>query len=285
MNLSERRQTLKGVGLMLLCVALTALAGAASKHIANEVSVALIVFAQYATGLLIVLPRLLPDFKARIRTERLPRHLFRSVCGWLCFYFYYLAIAHIPLVEASLLRSASPLCVPFVIVWLMGVKPPWSRWVAVLIGFSGIMLILKPESDSVNPWHFVGFLSAITLAISMVTTRQLTSTEPSERILFYYFLVSTLCSLPLMIVHWQPVPWNVWPWLLFIGLAIYIGLHFYTEAYRHAKASVVSPFSYFGVVFAGLLGWLIWQHVPDIWSFAGIALVLLGGILATVLGG
>jgi drug/metabolite transporter (DMT)-like permease len=275
---------LKGVFAMLACVFVTALAGAAIKHISVEVPVTTIVCLQYLICLLLLLPGILRQGTAILKTRQVVTHLVRSLGGWLCFLCYYLAIAHIPLVEAALLRSASPLCVP-VVIWFMTRRriTPLLGFTSVL-GFLGVGLILRPEAGSINLWHLVGFFSAVFLAISMVLTRKLTFTEPSVRILFYYFLISFLCSLPLMIIGWMSFSLQWVPYILFIGVSIYIALWLYTRAYVYASPSLVSPFSYFGVVFAGFFGWLFWGHLPDLVSFAGIALVIGCGVLTVIIG-
>lgn len=271
-----------GAFYMVLCVLITSLAGVATKLIVVDVPVYTIACLQYLVCLVLLLPKVIGGGKALLLTDQFGVHLVRGLGGWLCFLCYYLAIEHVPLVEAALLRSASPLCVPFVIVVMTGRWIPRRFWGPILVGFVGVGLILRPESEGINYWHLIGFLSAVFLAISMVFTRKLTAREPPARILFYYFLLSFLCGLPLMWLHWRPIPFSALPGLLFIGLSIYVALVFYTKAYQLARASLVSPLSYTGVVFAGIWGWLIWGHVPDLLALTGIGLVALGG-LATLL--
>ncbi|ARU55585.1 DMT(drug/metabolite transporter) superfamily permease [Oleiphilus messinensis] len=273
-----------GVILMLLCVFVTACAGAMTKHIVDQVPVATIICIQYAVCLLFCLPHLLRHRQAVWKTQRLGTHIVRGIGGCLCFIFYYLAIENVPLVEAALLRSASPLCVPLVIWAISGKRIHRLHWIPIILGMCGVALILKPTSHEVSIWHLVGFMSALSLAVSMVFTRGLTFTEPGYRILFYYFLISVLFALPWMLYHWQPIPPETWPFLVGIGVSIYVALWLYTEAYRFAQASLISSFSYFGVVFAGILGWIFWKQLPDMISFAGIGLVVAGGILMLWIG-
>lgn len=268
---------------MLVCVFVTALAGAATKHIASEVPVTTIVCLQYLVCLLMQFPGIVRQGPSFLKTEQKVTHVIRSLGGWLCFLCYYLAIDHIPLVDAALLRSASPLCVPLVIWVIARQGVPTAQWLPILLGFFGVGLILRPDTGSISIWHLVGFFSAVFLAISMVFTRKLTFTEPGSRILFYYFLISFLCSFPLMLIGWKSFEWHWLVYILFIGVSIYVALWLYTKAYMYAQASVVSPFSYFGVVFAGFFGWMFWGHVPDLISLAGIALVVCGGVITVMI--
>ena len=155
--------------------------------------------------------------------------------------------------------SASRLVCPVLLLLCQGYRMPTLNWLPVLIGFSGIALVLKPQTGSLSGWHLVAFASAITLAGSIVTTRMLTRSEPTNRILFFYFSCSAIFSLPLAVSHWQPIPLFTLPLMLGIGLSIWLTMWLYTRAYSYAKASVLSPISYFGVLFTGLWGWLFWQ--------------------------
>jgi len=204
--------------------------------------------------------------------------------GWLCFYTYYLALDKIPLVDASLLRNAAPICVPLLLFFWKGFRMPLLRWLPVFIGFFGIVLVLCPQGTSLSLWHLVALGSAVTLAISIVTTRVLTLTEPTSRILFYYFSISAFCSIPMAISNWQSIPLFALPMMAGIGLSIWLTLWLYTLAYSYAKATVISPVSYSGVLFTGLLGWLFWNQVPEISAIVGSVFIIFGGIGSIYLG-
>lgn len=272
-------KTAIAVILAILTTLVGTLAAASAKHLSDSVHPHLMVCTQYLICLLTLSPWLWNNGLAKIKTKKPGLHLLRGVSGWACFYTYYYALGKIPLVDASLLRNTAPLCVPFIVMAWLRYPISRSNWVGICIGFIGVAIILRPTPDGMSIWHLVGFLSGVGLAMSMVTTKELSLTENSNRILFYYFLISFLLSLPFAIYHWQPVPLEKVPFLLFVGFSIFITMKLYTRAYGLAPTSVLAPFSYFGVVFAGLVGWLIWNHVPDIYSLAGILLVVLGGAI------
>ncbi|MGI9281018.1 MAG: DMT family transporter [Endozoicomonas sp.] len=270
----------KGVAYALATAVVASTAGAASKLISGDVPVPVIVLAQYFICLVLMLPWLLKRSVQSLKTDRWGAHLVRGVTGWLCFYAYYQALAYIPLVEATLLRNTGPLFVPLV-VWLwLKFQVPGKAWGPMLLGFAGVLLILKPDFDGISIWHWVGLTSGLFLAFSMVGTRALSSTEPSSRIMFHYFLISFVCSLPMAIMYWKAIPLWTLPYLLYVGGSICITMWLYTQAYTWARASVVAPVNYCGVVFAGLLGWWGWGHIPDTLAFAGMALVILAGLLS-----
>lgn len=268
----------KGVALGIATVFISSTVAATGKHLAGEVDIATIVLAQYAISFLLVLPRLRREGRAGLATSHPWLHAARSVSGVACFYTYYLALAHIPLVDATLLRNTAPLMVPLLVWAWLGIPVRRGQWLPLVAGFTGIVLILRPGTGQYSAWDLVALASAAGLAVSMVTTRELALTEPGSRILFYYFTVSLVTVLPFWAVHIEPVPVNALPWLIYMGVAMYLTFEIYTLAYRLAPASTVAPTSYFSVLFTGLLGWWIWGHTPDAVAVAGMALVVVSGL-------
>ncbi len=275
----------KALLLTLLTSLFGSLVAAGTKFASAHISIHVIVFAQYAIGCLLSLPVVLRGGGVQsLATERFPLHLFRGLAGLVSFYAFYLALMQIPLVDASLLRNSAPLCVP--LVALIGLRVSIARrsWLPLIVGFGGVLCILRPTGEGISWWHLLGLSSGLLLAVSMVTTRLLVSTEPTARVVFYYFAIALVVTLPMAIIHWQPAPWYAWLTLLAIGFGIYLAMSTYTRAFFYAKPSVVSPVSYFGVVFAGVWGWLFWDQLPDFWTFAGVGLVVMGAILTLLVG-
>ncbi|MBU2711045.1 DMT family transporter [Zooshikella harenae] len=277
--MSHLNQPLIGASYALGSALVGSITAAATKYVASQVPITSIIFIQYLMGSLILLPWLIQHRRSALRTQCLPLHIVRAVSGWLSFWCFYMALSHIPLVDAMLLRNAAPLCIPLVLLIWLNIRIPKARWLPLILGFIGITLILRPGINSLSIWHVVGFGSAISLAWSMISTRELAASEPSKRIVWYYFTLSLLFSLPMTYMGWQPIPLKLWPWLMGIGIGIYALMRLYTNAYRYAKASIVAPVSYSNIVFSGVLGWLIWSHTPDLISTLGAFFVIGGGLL------
>ncbi len=281
---SQSSRLFLGATLALATSIVMSLATAATKYVAGYVAIEQIVAVQYCVCVTVMLPLLKKEGWALIQTSHPWLHLVRGMAGWLCFYTYYLALDKIPLVDAALLRNTAPICVPVILFFWKGFRMPFLNWMPVIIGFLGILLVLNPQGSGFSLWHLVGLGSAVTLAGSIVTTRALTLTEPTSRILFYYFSFSALCSIPMAIKNWQTIPLGIIPFLLGIGVSILLIMWLYTSAYSYAKASVISPISYTGVLFTGLLGWFIWDQIPDFFAIAGAILIISGGLGSVFLG-
>ncbi len=276
----------KGILFALATALVGSSAAAAGKLVSQDLGTPMIVFVQYSICLAIMLPKLITQGRGSLISAHWKTHLVRGAGGWISFFAFYSALAEIPLVDANLLRNTAPLFVPL-IVWLwVGQLIPKNRWIPLTLGFIGVAIILRPQSGTTgfNFAYLVGLASGALLAVSMVGTRVLSHSESSSTIMLYYFLLSFVLSTPLAIANWQPIPLASWPYLLYIGLSIFIAMWLYTKAYSYAKPSIVSPISYFSVVFSGLIGWLIWGHVPTAISVIGIGIVICAGICTVYLG-
>lgn len=269
----------KGIALGILTVFIGSGVAAVGKRLTAEVDISAIVLFQYLICFLLTLPWIAKNGVASLKTAHPWQHIIRGVAGCYCFYSYYVAMQYIPLVDATLLRNTAPLIVPLILFFGFSAVIPRARWLPLLIGFIGIIVMLRPAQNSANIWHLIGLTAGIGLAVSMVMTRKLAQNEPESRILFYYFFISLLFVVPFFIINYQPIPLASLPWLVGLGVAMYITFVVYTRAYAYVKTSVLAPTSYFAVVFAGLLDWIFWDHIPDGWSLAGAVLVIGGGLL------
>ncbi|WP_460752798.1 DMT family transporter [Marinomonas epiphytica] len=271
----------KGIVLTLAYAFVMSITALSAKQLQTQVAVSAVVFWQSLICSLILLPQMKGHWQRRPWSVW-QVHLLRSGGGFAGFLFYYWSLNHIPLVEASLLRTCAPLCVPFV-VWLMHkiVIPP-RRWLPLVIGFVGVALIIRPTPNHVNPWHLVGFLSALGLSVSMVTTRMLSHQVSGRETLLVYFSIS--CGLSLLLAWGQGdslmLPMEQWPLMLTVALTLYVGMYWYNKAYTFAPASLISPVSYIGVVFSGVWGWLIWGHVPDFYACIGMICIFVSILIS-----
>lgn len=276
-------QIRRAIALSFLMILMASTAVAATKFASARASTGAIITVQYLVCTLLCLPRVLRPGLASLRTTRAGLHLVRGIVGILNFYLFYAALQHIPLVDAMVLRQSAPLAVPL-IVWL------WLRerisavaWLPLVIGFLGIIVILRPSPAGISLWHVAGYLSAVLLAVSMVATNRLGTTEPPARILFYYCAFSLVCVAPFSaggFAGTEPLDWLA---MLYVGIAIYGTLDLYTRAYGMAPTTVIAPINYFAVVLGAFWGWLFWDQVPDAISILGSAMVIGGGLLTIFL--
>jgi drug/metabolite transporter (DMT)-like permease len=271
-----------GLGILFTVLAFLSVAimSAFGKVAAPSVSSGVLVFFQNSISLVLLLPWVLRGGSAGLKTSHLGLHVVRGGSGMLSQYFMFVALNYIPLVDAVLLVNAAPLFIPLITyIWLKQ-SISGKMWVSLIIGFIGIVLILQPGA-SVFSWATpLAIVAGVFSAIALVTVGRLNLTEPSARILFYYFLISSILTTPLLIMRWSPPEPKAWMYLIGIGVTMAIAQFLLILAYEYASPSHVAPFNYAVVIFSGLIGWAVWNEIPNALSLVGTLLVCAGGILS-----
>jgi drug/metabolite transporter (DMT)-like permease len=218
--------------------------------------------------------------RGALRTTRPGEHVLRGLAGLGSMYCFFFAIARLPLAEAVLLNYTLPLYMPLIErVWLHEPIPP-RVWPPLLLGFAGVALVLRPGPGMFRPAALAAVASAILASIAQVGVRRLTATEPVEKIVLYFAVVSTAVSAVPAALAWRSPSGSLWPVLLAMGVLATAGQLLLTRAYALAPASRVGPFIYSSVVFAGALDWMFRGVVPGPLSLAGALLVIVAGIMA-----
>jgi drug/metabolite transporter (DMT)-like permease len=277
---SHDRNVLRGALFVTGSGAAFALMGVAIKTVSTGLPNEMVVFLRSLFGWLFLLPWVL-RFGIRNLATRRPRfQISRALTGLTAMYCFFYAIAHLNLAEAVLLNFSAPLFVPLIAwVWLREPFPPIVG-VAVLIGFAGIALILKPDTGLLRADALVGVAAGLFAAVSFVTIRRMADTEPTTRIVFYYTTVAALVSALPLAWAWHAPTWRELALMATAGLLATFGQLLLTRGYGMAPSARVGPFSYTSVVFAAGLGWLIWGEALDAMAMTGAALVAIAGIAA-----
>ncbi len=257
------------------------LMGAAIKQAALDLNTPMVVFLRNVFGLIALAPWLLRQGAVSLRTQRPGMHLARCAIGLSAMYCFFYAIAHMPLAEAMLLNYSTPLYVPL-IAWLwLRERPSIALLPVILIGFIGVSLLLQPAGDAtVGAAGWIGLAAGVLAAAAFVAIRRLSRSEPPVRIVFYFTLLGLGASLLPLPWFWQAPSPVALALMAVAGLFATGGQMALTRAYSLAPAAQVAPFNYLVVVFAALLGWLIWQERPEALSLFGAALVIGSSLLA-----
>lgn len=274
----------RGALCSILSSFLFAIMSAGVKYSSQYISSEMVVFLRNACGLLFLLPWLRSSSMGLdiIKTQRFGAHLIRTLTGLTAMYCFFYAIANLNLAEAVLLNFSSPMFIAIIaLIWL---NEPASKFVAIaiVIGFIGVNLILKPGFEEFSPAALVGLCSGVFVAFAMVSIRNLSSTEPTVRIVFYFSVLSTLISAIPLIWRWEMPGLNVWLVMLGAGLLATKAQLLMTYAYKQAPAAKIGVFAYTNVVFAAIFGWIFWGERIDLASFIGAVLICISGVVTTL---
>ena len=216
---------------------------------------------------------------------------------FLSFTTYMMGIAALPLADVAAIRNSGPLLITLLSVIWLGEKVGPRRWIALIIGFIGVLLIIKPGSGTFNLGSLFALIATLFYAINVMITRKLQATDSSATMAYYsslVYLVLAFILAPLAVVVGESPAahpsiaflFRAWTmptlldWIIMSGLGLVWagGMYFVARAYSLAQASVVAPFEYTPLLFNVMWGFFIWREIPTLGTLAGALLTLLSGV-------
>lgn len=278
-------QPLRGALLCVAALALFACMDTITKYLAQDHAVPLIVGVRYLGNLLLMSVLFGPTHgRLMLHTRRTGLVVLRAFCLAFASLFIGLALQRMPVAETTAITFLSPILLVVAAGPLLGERIGWTGWLATLAGFAGVLLIARPGSGLVAS-GVLFVLCAVTMNLGyQVLSRVLAASENTFALLFYTALAGS-------ILYGLAMPWfmedhapSLLEGMLFASLGIFGGLgHFmFTAAFRHAPASLLAPLNYLQLLWAGLLGWVVFGHLPDAVSLAGMAVIAGSGVLVAL---
>lgn len=269
----------RGIVFMLLAVGLFAVMDALVKWLGTTYPTMQLVFFR---SLFALVPLAVLVFRsgslAALKTRNPLGHALRAFYGITALSLFFYAYVHMPLADVIAISFAAPIFVTALAVPLLGEKVGRRRWSAILVGFAGVVVMVRPDSGVFDRIALIALSGTVLYALVMVSLRKLSRTESSAAIVLYYSLTSTVVAGAFMPFQWVAPDPEGWVLLIALGLIGGLGQIAMTNAFRFADVSVVAPFDYTAMIWAALLGYFIWGDVPGANIWTGVAIVVASGI-------
>ena len=276
---------IKGIPLAMAAVFCFAIMDTAAKYLGQFYPVLALVWARYMVHMLIMLVWLGPTMKLNlVRTSRPMLQILRGLflVGSTCFFFQ--ALRKMPMAEASAIGFMAPLLVTLLAVPILKEKISRRRWIAVIAGFIGVMVIIRPGGKVFSPVALLPLATALCFSLYQIITRQV-HTENPRTSLFYSALVGSVALTVVLVGSHLAAPFPLYaptPWhgaLIFaLGAIGGVGHLVLIRALRKAPASVLAPFYYTQLVWIILFGYLAFSDLPDGWTLLGIFVIVGSGL-------
>ena len=230
-------------------------------------------------GIILLLLRFIGGWQ-RVRTQKLPIHAARNVVHLGAQYAWFYAVAFIPLAEVFALEFTTPIWTLILAALILGEKITVVRVTAVILGFVGVLIILRPGLSPVGIPQVSALLSALGFAFSTyVMTRRLMRTDTPLTMLFWMVLIQTPLALLAGLDAWiWPTGWT-WGWIALVGVGSLTAHYCMARALSLADANVVVPMDFFRMPLAAIVGWLAYAEIVDIWVLVGAAIIFGGNYL------
>ena len=213
------------------------------------------------------------------QTKRAGLHLLRCLSGLIALVSIFIALRELPLATVVSISFASPIFATILSIFFLSEKVGIFRWLAVVSGFIGILVITEPGITELNIYYIFPIIFCLGLSYVAITIRQLSSTEPVWLISFYFSLSITLLSLFTIPQGWVMPSFNHFILLSLVGIFGGVANLWLSQSYKYSEVSLVTPLKYLALVFAIFFGYLIWGEVPTIKTLMGAFLVIISTLI------
>ena len=212
-------------------------------------------------------------------TTRSKEHLFRCLMGLMALIAIVVALRELPLAVVVSLSYAAPLFITVLSIFLLSEKVGVFRWVAVLIGFIGVIIIAEPGFKGMNYLYFLPLIFCIGMAFVTITIRKLSSTEPIWLISIFFTITISIAGLATIPMGWIMPNFQDFILLALIGVTGGSANLFLTQSYKLSEVSLVAPLKYLALIFAIIFGYLIWNEIPTVKTLIGASLVIFASLI------
>jgi drug/metabolite transporter (DMT)-like permease len=263
----------KGALYMSAAAAGFAVMNALIRHVSAEMHPFEIAFFRNFFALLVMVPWAASAGLGGLMTQRLSVHVWRALIGVAAMLLWFSALAVLPLAQAVALNFTVPLFATAGAALFLGEVVRVRRWSATIVGFVGVLVIVRPGFAEVSPAALLPVLAAVVMAVSTLVVKSLARTEQPAAIVFYMTLLMTPLSLPPALFVWQTPSWSALGWMGLVAVVANASHILMTRAYGVADASAVLPFDYTRLPFTAAIGYLAFAEVPDLWTWVGAAVI------------
>ncbi len=213
------------------------------------------------------------------QTKRPLLHLLRCLSGLIALIAIFIALRNLPLATVVSISFAAPIFTTFLSIFFLSEKVGLYRWLAVIIGFIGILIITEPGFESLNIYYIFPIIFCIGLSYVAIAIRQLSSTEPVWLISLNFSIAITIAGLCTLPFGWKMPTYFDFVILSLVGFFGGVANLWLSQSYKFSEVSLVTPLKYLGLVFAIFFGFLIWGELPSLKSLFGGLLVILSSII------
>ncbi len=277
--LEDRRNL--GIGLLVFAQLFFAVLDTCAKWLAvSGLPTAEIVFVRYSVPLVLLLAFLLPSRGLTLfRTGNLRLEILRGLClaGVTATMFF--ALKFLPLTVTGSLLFTMPLIITALSGPLLGETVGWRRWTAIVVGFIGILIIVRPGTEAFHPASLLCLAGATFAAFYGILTRKLAGIDSASTQTVYGSLVCVVCAAPFAFGDWVwPADTATWVAFFLAGMAGLAAHQLMSTAYRFASPTLLSPFSYLELICLAFASWIVFNQPPDIWFYLGAPIIIGSGL-------
>jgi drug/metabolite transporter (DMT)-like permease len=276
-----KKDTWKGALFMIISAVSFAAAHAGVRELSPEVHPFATAFFRNIIGIFLLLPWLICDNFEALKTDRFKMHVLRGGLnsGFMLGFFF--ALSLIPIAEATALNFTAPLFATLLAVVFLKEQVGWRRWAAIFVGFSSTLIILQPGVEVISIGALLVFFASLSWAGSTIALKKLSNTESSLTSTIYLIIVLTPITFFASLPYLNIPSLAQFIWLIEVAATSTIAQFFLSESLKQAEATVVIPFDFSRLIWAAVLGYIMFEEIPTIWVWLGGSLIFASAIYIT----
>ncbi|HYN12622.1 MAG TPA: DMT family transporter [Burkholderiales bacterium] len=280
LHADSARNRLIGIGLVSFTYVLFTLLDGSAKWLVGSLPLIVVVWLRFAIHSVLAGAVLLPvKGWSLVRTRHLRWHLLRAAMFMAMTGINFWALQYLQLTVTGSIYFTVPIVIALLSAPLLGEKLDRSRWIAILLGFAGVLVIVRPGSAEFHPAMLASVVNAVLYALFMLMTRRLAAYESPETIQFLPAVGAAIGLAPFAMLAWEwPSGWLEWAVLCLMGMFGGLGHYLLALAHRYASASVLAPFLYQQIIYMAIFGYFVFGDVPSPALWLGAAIVVACGL-------
>ena len=275
-GVGDRGNVLRGALLMAAAAACYAILHGSVRYVSSQLHPFEITFFRNLFGLIVLAPWFVVHGLKPLRTRRIGLHLLRASSNVIAMLMFFMALSMTPLAQVQALGFTAPLFTTVLAIFILGERVRLRRWTALIAGFIGALIIVRPGFQPIDTGSLLTVASAAIWAFTLITIKLLSRTDSAVTITAYMVLLMSPLSLLPALYYWTwPSP-EMWLWLVVCGVSGTIAQLLMAQSFRVADATVVLPFDFTKIVWGALIGYLAFGEVVDIWTWIGAGVIFSG---------
>jgi drug/metabolite transporter (DMT)-like permease len=280
LHADSARNRLTGIGLVSLCYLLFSCLDGSAKWLVGAMPVIMVVWLRFVTHALFAGIILFPlKGSALVRTEHLRWHLLRAGMFMAMTGINFWALQYLQLTVTASIFFSVPLMIALASASILGEKLDAGRWAAIVAGFAGVLIIIRPWGAEFHPAMLASVVNAIMYAAFLMMTRRLAAYDSPETIQYLPAVGAAIGLAPFALASWEsPSGWLEWTVACLLGVLGGVGHYLLALAHRYAPSSVIAPFLYQQVIYMALFGYLVFGDLPSPGLWLGAAIVIASGL-------
>ena len=244
----------------------------------EDVNVYVAGFFRFFLGLVIILPYIIKNKDAVLRTTHLKKHILRAILGLPAMLLYFSALVLLPIEKLTAISFVVPLIVTILAVFFLGEKIYIYRTLALILGFSGMLVIIRPGFVEISIGVYMVLFSALLWSINIIITKKISKDDSAITILAYQSIFMSLLSFFIVLFFWEMPSLKTFIYLILAamcGTVLHLALN---HAFKLVDVSMTQPYSFLNLVFASIIGYFVFNEIPDLYTWVG-ALIIFVGVL------